>query len=69
MNLKDTTKSKDIFSSIKTRLCKKKLILEIFRILTDDTPVMMGNKKEAIQLLIDKIESNNKTAVEEMVYL
>lgn len=50
MNLKDTTKDKDIFSSIKTRLRKKKLILEIlFRILTDSTPAMMGNEKEAIK--------------------
>jgi len=58
ISLKDTTKCE----AIENCLHKNNLDLKIlFRISTDNAPAMIDKEKEAIKLLIDNIESNNKT--------
>jgi len=59
---KDTTKGEDIFHAVENCLRENNLDLNILSgISTDVVPAMIGKEKEAIQLPIDKIESNNKT--------
>lgn len=63
ISLKGTTTGKDIFHAVENCLCENNLDLEILSgISTDGAPAMIGKEKGAIKLLIDKIESNNKTS-------
>lgn len=61
LSLKATTKSEDIFHAFEHCLRKNNLDLDIFSgISTDSVPATIRKEKEAIKLLIDKIESNLK---------
>lgn len=61
--LKGTTTGEYIFQDVENYLGKKNLDLEILsRISTDGAPVQIGKEKAIIKLVIDKIESNNKTS-------
>jgi len=63
ISLKGTTTGEDIFNAIENCLCENSLDLEnLSGISTDGAPAMIGKEKGAIKLLIDKIESNNKSS-------
>lgn len=62
ISLKGTTKGEDIFHAFENCVCEYNLNLDILSgISTDGAPAMVGKEKGAIKLLIDKIETTNKT--------
>lgn len=62
ISLKGSTKGEDIYHAVDKCLSENNLGLEFLSgISTDGAPAMVGKEKGAIKLLIDKIESKNKT--------
>lgn len=72
-SLKGTTEGEDIFHAVENCLYENNLGLEILSgISTNGAPAMVGKERGAIKLLIDKIESTDKTIIiagKEIIYL
>ncbi|GIY27218.1 hypothetical protein CEXT_733841 [Caerostris extrusa] len=63
ISLKGTTTGEDIFYAVENCSYENNLDLKILSgTSTDGAPTMIVNEKGAIKLLINKIESNNKTS-------